>query len=162
MKKKILFCLIAVIMCFTLVGCGKEEQKQSGVLDDIIESFSNSESDNNNDSKNKENDKTNATIDEIKLYSDNTKMVFNFYDQYNIVYYYSGEEITGLELYYDYKTEDMAKLSKATLEQSQDPEVKSIVQKGQYVIITYNEEAYKDMTVEEVKQTYSYLEQVYE
>ena len=160
MKRKILFSVLAIIMCLTIVGCGKEE-KQNNILGDIIENFTNSEN-NDKDDSSKNNDDKDTSLDEIKLYSDDTKMVFNFYDQYNIVYHYKGDTITGLELYYDYGTEELAKISKSAIEQTQDYEIKSVVQKGRYVIVTYNEEAYQDMTVEEVKQTYSYLEQVYE
>ena len=161
MKRKILFSILAIIMCLTLVGCGKEE-KQNNTLDDIIEKFTNSEKDDKDNSSKNNDNKESTSLDEIKLYSDDTKMVFNFYDQYNIVYHYKGDTITGLELYYDYGTEELAKISKSAIEQTQDYEIKSVVQKGRYVIVTYNEEAYQDMTVEEVKQTYSYLEQVYE
>lgn len=153
--KKILLCVLSMIICFSLVGCTQEKKEEIG-LDDLLNIFENNEeSDSSKDSSSDKN-----TEEEIKLYSDDSKLVFNFYDIYNLVYYFEKDKITGLEYYYNYSTEELATYAKASLEQEKDEEVKSIVQKGKYIIVTFKESAYKDMTVDEVKQTYSYLDQV--
>lgn len=150
MKKKILLGLLAVVMCFTLTGCGEEEPQD---INDLLNGGGSSEKGNNDNAD-----------DEINLYSDNTKMVFDFSGIYKIVYYYKGEKITGLEYYYNYESKEVAKLAVTSLktQYTEEDNIDSITQKGGYVIIKFKEEEYKDTTVQEVKDTYSFLEQVYE
>lgn len=146
--KKALGILISIFMIFALVGCGNDEKN----IGDIIENQ-------NNDNKNNEDSEEN-----IKLYSDDTKLVFNFNGVYQIVYYYSDDKITGLEYYYNYGDSATAKYAVTTLKSAyeQETNIKSVEQKGSYVIVKFTEKEYKDDTVEEIKQTYSYLEQIYE
>lgn len=148
--KKILITLSAFIICFALVGCGSQIN-----LDDIIGGESGETGDNGDDQGTK--------VDEIKLFSDDTKLVFNFQDVYTIVYYYSGETITGLEYYYNYGDASTASYAKMTLtnQYKEGDNIESITQNGKYLIVKFKPDAYKDTTASEVKQTYSYLNQVY-
>lgn len=145
MKKKILVCLFVSVMCFNLTGCGKEEALNNEDIKKQVDSNTESEEDYN-----------------IKLYSDDTKMVFNFSGIYYVTYYYSGDKITGLEYVYDCGDKSTAKLTEASIKANYETvdNVKSVDRKGKYVIITWTEEEYKDDTVEEIKETYSYLEEV--
>jgi len=170
MKKKIFGSLSILLISFSLVGCGGEEEKQdeNKLLNDMLEGLINEEiniNDNYNDNEINESDIDNiidSTIDNIELYSDSEKLIYNFNNLYHLIYYYEGNKITGLQYRYDYGSAELAALSKSILETDNDPSIKSVVQDGRYIIVTYNEEEYKDMTVEEVKETYSYLEQIYE
>lgn len=146
MKKKLLVGLFTIIICFALVGCGKEE-----VLNNEGGTTGENELQNNNSEEN------------INLYSDDNKIVFNYMDVYYITYYHEGEQITGLEYVYKYDNSETAKIAKTMLDSTyaEDSNVKDLVVKGKYIIITFNEEAYKDETLEDVKTTYSYLEQIY-
>lgn len=150
MKKGIIFSLLLIFMCFTLVGCTKEKTDE----DDILNQFNDNQQDNKEDEEDYK----------IDLYSDNTKMVFDFSGVYKIVYYYNGDKITGLEYYFDYQDKSTAKYAVTAIKSQYEAEdnIKSVEQKGQYVIVKFTEEEYKDTTVEEIKQTYSYLEQVYD
>lgn len=73
----------------------------------------------------------------------------------HIVYEYSGDSITGLKSYYEYKTEDLAKLSYEAYKavgESDDSSFKSVEQDGKFVIITAKEDDYKSLTTEQIKQ----------
>ena len=152
MNKKILIGLFTIVMCFALVGCEKEKTPDNGKTQ---------EQGNNNNSL-EVNNKDSEEEYNIKLYSDDTKMVFNFSNVYYITYYYSGDKITGLEYVYDCQNKETAKLMEASIKANYKAEdnIKSVERKSKYIIVTWTEEEYKDNTVEEIKETYSYLEQV--
>ena len=52
MNKKFLICLLAIIMCLTLAGCGKEEKLDSSLNDTSNSNQSNETTNNNNTSEN--------------------------------------------------------------------------------------------------------------
>lgn len=149
MKKKVMMCILAILLSFIIVGCGN-----NGAID-------NDESNDNNENIN-ENTNVEETIDNFNLYSDDTKIVFNYMGVYQIVYYHTGDTITGLEWYYNYENSETASYMVAGIKASidEDDNVESVKQKGKYVIVKFKEEEYKDMSLEQVKQSYSYLEEV--
>lgn len=142
--KKILFCLLICLVSFTLTGCGDKEKTNESDVNDT----------NNNDV---------SDID-VDLYSDDTKLVFDFNNIYKIVYYYEGSSITGLEYYYNYEDVATAKYAISMIKSQYEEldTVESVKQNGKYIVIKFKEEEFNDTTVEEVKQTYSYLKQIYE
>ena len=139
MKKKLLTGLFAIIMCFALVGCGKEEQK-------------NQPENNNEQPKQEENNK-----DSVDLYSDDTRIVFST-DQGLIIFYYEGNKITGYHVYFDYEDNETATYALSTLEK--DEEVEKMYVRDKYLVFEYKESAYEYLTLEDVKKSYSYLEEV--
>lgn len=148
--KKVGKLLLVLFISLSLMACSKEENEPiPGNNDAPIENTDNSENQGDADD-----------LENLNLYSDDTKIVFNFNDVYNIVYYYEGNEITGMEYYYNYQTSEVAAYAKAGIEASKDENVESVIQKGQYIIVKFNEKEYNDYTLEEIKQTYSYLEEV--
>lgn len=132
--KKIWKVLFTIIACFILAGCGEAKPED--------EPINNSETDN------------------IKLYSDDKKIVYDYSGVYKLVFYYEENEITGYELYYEYETVDLAKYAKDALETQYNNSVESVLQKGRYIIVTYSEDTYKDLTVDMVKTSYSHLKEV--
>lgn len=153
MKKKVLLGFLFSLIILLSVGCGKEEKDLNGIFggkgNDVTEK------DNDNGST------PSDQVDEISLYSDDTKMVFDFMGVYKLVYYYSGDVITGLEYYFDYGAAATAAYSVATIKSTyQQENIKSVVQKGRYVIVTFNESEYASTTVEEIKSTFSFLAEV--
>lgn len=149
MKKKVMMCILAILLSFIIVGC-----VNNGAID-------NDESNDNNENIN-ENTNVEETIDNFDLYSDDTKIVFNYMGVYQIVYYHTGDTITGLEWYYNYENSETVSYMVAGIKASidEDDNVESVKQKGKYVIVKFKEEEYKDMSLEQVKQSYSYLEEV--
>ncbi len=145
MKNKLLLIIISIFMLFLVTGCGNE----SNDLEDNNESDNTNEVDNNQSSSNDD--------DKIDLYSDNTKIVFANGGG-KLVYYYSGEKITGYSAYLDYGDSATAKLALSVSEK--DETIKNMYTQGRYLVVEYNESQFEDTTVSEIKALYSYLEQV--
>lgn len=153
MRKTLSIVLIAVMLIagvFLLTGCGNEELENNNT---------NNQQENNNNNNDNNNDNT-SEIDILELYSDDTKIVYDM-SVYKLVYYHNGTDITGLEWYYEYPSVEYANVAVATIEAEAEDTVKSVKQNGKYVVVEFSEEEYKDMTLEEVRETYSYLEEVY-
>ena len=140
MKKKFIFGILVCLMLTFLVGCGNKEVP----LDEKEPNDSTTE--------------PGEAIEDIELYSDDTKIVYNYNDLYKLVYYHDGTNITGLENYYEMENSAVAAYTKTSLA-STYPNA-TLTQKGRYVIITYNESEYKDLTLEEVKETFSFLQEI--
>ena len=138
---KLLFIIICI--CFFLVGCGCNNKKDD-------------------EEKNKELTQTEKTIN--NLYTDEDKLVYDNNGIYKIVYYYSGEEITGLEHYYEYKDEKEAetKYNEDMKKYKDNISIKEITRSGKYVVYTMAGEEYEGTTVKEVKESHSFLIPVYE
>lgn len=137
MKKFAKIALI-VLVCVVLVGCGCKKK---------------------DDDKNNKKEET-----AFNLYTDDTKLVYNNNDLYKIVFYFEGNKITGVEHYYDYKTESDAKLQyeKDKETYKNNTTIKTIKQVDKYVVYVMSDTEYEGKTVEQVKKDYSYLIPVYE
>lgn len=70
----------------------------------------------------------------------------------HVVYYYSGNDITGVKEYYEFADEATAKTALEFFTQSENNSYKAIEQSGKYVIVTINEADYEGLTAEIVKQ----------
>lgn len=143
--KKFTSILLALVVVLSISGCGNEVTQGNG-----------KENDSGNEPK--------LTKPEVKLelVSDDTKLVYNYMDVYKIVYYYSGDKITGLEHYYPYTSQEMANHIRTTFDSTyNEGNIKSIDQKDNNIVVTLAENQYKDLTVEGVKQTYKNLEELY-
>ena len=138
MKKALIIITIAVL----LTGCGDNKSVSSV----------NSISENNSP----------EISEKVELYSDDTKIVYKQSKGSYLVFYYDGNKIIGYELYLDYEDEETASVAYEVLKQDHSAynNVKNINQKGQYVVIEYNENEYAAYSLDDVKRTYSTLEQV--
>ena len=138
MKKALIIITIAVL----LTGCG--DNKSVSSVNNISE---------NNSPE---------TSEKVELYSDDTKIVYKQSKGSYLVFYYDGNKIIGYELYLDYEDEETASVAYEVLKQDHSAynNVKNINQKGQYVVIEYNENEYAAYSLDDVKRTYSTLEQV--
>ncbi len=138
MKKTLIIIAIAVL----LTGCG--DNKSVSSVNNISENNSPEIS------------------EKVELYSDDTKIVYKQSKGSYLVFYYDGNKIIGYELYLDYEDEETASVAYEVLKQDHSAynNVKNINQKGQYVVIEYNENEYAAYSLDDVKRTYSTLEQV--
>ena len=75
-----------------------------------------------------------------------------------IAYFYSGDKVTGLKMYYEYEDEDTAKKSAEMLKENGEDELKDAKTNGKYVVITAPKKVYEDMTAEDAKQQVEFLE----
>lgn len=140
--KKILTIMMVCVLSFVLAGCETDKNKE-----------------NNNDAS-----KDTLIAKTIKnLYTDEEKLVYDVSGIYKLVFYYSGNEITGLQHFYEYEDETKAKakyeLDKEDLKNNIS--IKEISLNGKYVVYTMAAGEYEGTTVDEVKSSYSYLLPVY-
>ena len=77
----------------------------------------------------------------------------------HLVYTYSGDQITGLKLYYEYADEDTAKKALEEMKSAAGSEdLGEVVVEGKYVIATAPEDQYKDLTASDVKAQIEFME----
>ena len=143
MKKKFLFFLLIISFVITLSGCSKSEEE---VLEDL------------NNEIDKIEEKSNSE-DDIELYSDDTKIVFAT-ENGMIVFYYEDDRITAYHAYLNYNDSTTAKYALDILKMSNDETIENAYVKGKYVVLEYKESEYENMSLEDVKLTYSYLKEI--
>ena len=149
MKKKILLSFLAMAFCFTLTGCGNSDKEE--VIDDTS----------NDIEETIENTNESGVEEELKLYSDDTKYVFQ-YGNITHVFYYSGDTITAYHSYIDYGDNNTATLTNNLLSVDDLTDIDKHYVKGKYIVFEHNKSQYEDMTVEELKTAYSYMQEVKE
>ena len=150
MKKRILISILVIAVCFVLIGCGKENNEN---ISDPNNTTNNVENNSNNENTNT------STNDNIHLYSDNTKYVFEF-ENVTYVFYYSGDEITAYHTYIDYEDAATAQYAYQFLKKEDLEEVDKYYVSGKYLVFEYNKSQYEDMKVSDLKTVYSYMTEV--
>lgn len=140
--KKFNLLVLTLCLCVLLVGCGKDNKKKEEKPQEVA--------------------RIEKTIKD--LYTDEEKLVYKVGDLYKLVFYFDGEEITGLEHYYQYKDEAEAdKKYKEDIEKYKNNiQIKKITKSGKFVVYTIAGSEYEGQTVKEVKESHSYLIPVYE
>lgn len=90
-----------------------------------------------------------------ELYSDDNMIVYDGEDgKYKIVIHHEEGKVVGLEYYYDLGDKDTA--TKAMELMKEDfTDLESIKQDGQYVKLTFKDDLYKDLKLDEFKEVYS-------
>lgn len=169
MKTKLfLIGLISIVLCLCLTGCGTQEnvvtqkdvEQQVNNLIDML--LSDDETENNTTAAVSTENNSTETVSKsnpLKLYSDDTKIVFLEDDTY-MVFTYSGNEITGYTAYVLFDSAAEAQIALAEYNEDPDEDVKSIQANGSTVVLEYDESVYEGLTVDMIKLAYSYLEEV--
>ncbi len=152
MKKKILLSIFTLFMLIMFTGCGNKTDEVNDKPDDVVLPSD----DNKSDEVNTNDNTTTNEADDYELYSDDTKIVFKN-GQVSMVFYYSGNEITAFHEYIEYEDATTANYALSIIEQ--DESISKVYTKGRYLVIEYAESEYADYTLEDIKLTYSYLEE---
>lgn len=76
----------------------------------------------------------------------------------HIVYYYSGDEITGAKAYYEYKDAETAKAALAEMKEQSGEDLGEITMEGKYVIVVVDASEYEGMTASDVKSQIEFME----
>lgn len=97
-----------------------------------------------------------------EVYSDETKIVYNYNDKYRIIVHKDGDKVTGIEHYYNFENANNANnaLESLKLEYSSNQNVEKIIQKGQYVKVLFNEKTYGNLTIADIRNKYSGLNEI--
>ena len=94
------------------------------------------------------------------LYTNYKMLVYDYNDagdSCKMVIHYEDNKVTGLEYYYDFKTEDLAKRNVELLTDDLDGYYK-IIQNEEYVKVIFNDSIYKGLTIDDVKKSCKDLE----
>ena len=152
MNRKVVSYFLIVFMCLLLIGCGK---KPDTIKPDTIKEDDNQKV--NNDKKSNVSSNDIVIEDDLQLYSDDTKLVFQ---ESNITYvfYYSGDKITNMVTYINYENEVTANYARELL--NGESSIKKAYVEDKYLVVEYNESEYKDLTVNGVKAAYSLVKEV--
>lgn len=76
----------------------------------------------------------------------------------HMVYYYSGDKVTGMSVFYEYGDEATAKLAYDHIDDDARAEAKEIKIRGKYIEVVMKEDSYSDSTPEEIKQQIEFME----
>lgn len=141
MKKKLFLTLLSFILIFSLTACGDKTEEE----------------DNTNEET--ENTSTVGDLDDVELYSDDAKYVFELANT-KYVFYYSGNTITGYETYVGYDTKEAASIAYAALRTQDLESVDKYYLKGKYIVFKWKESEYADLSVEDIKLSHSYMKEL--
>lgn len=113
----------------------------------------------------------NPALSDAYFVSDGTKYVLTIEsdteelenDEYtplktHLVYTYSGDTVTGMKTYYEYGDASSAKKAFDALKEELGDEATAMEINGKYIIITADEESYKDTTASDVKKQIDLME----
>lgn len=76
----------------------------------------------------------------------------------HLVYFYSGETITSLKVYYQYENPVKAKTAYEVLHESNNGQYKDVLLDGRYVILVAVESEYEHLKSSDVKQQIDFME----
>lgn len=76
----------------------------------------------------------------------------------HIVYYYSGDAITGVTTYMEFDNDATAKAALDLYKNADQTGVKSLKTDGKYLVVEMTEDQYKDLTASDVKQQVEFME----
>lgn len=155
MKLKIfLIGFLSIVLCLCLTGCGAEETKYENIANAIVNEFF----DENTKTAEVEGEDESYEQDSVKkIYEDNSKLIYQEGDTY-MVYTFSGDRITGYSAYTEFENVAAAQIALNEYNKDPDEEVRRAYIDGNKLYFEYDETVYGDLTVSEVKLTYSLLE----
>ena len=76
----------------------------------------------------------------------------------HMVYYYEGEKVSNMSVFYEYSDDALAKLAYDHIDEDAKTEAEDIKLRGKYIEIVMKKESFVDTTVEEVKQQIEFME----
>lgn len=122
---------------------------------------------------------SNKKLDESYFVSDDTKYVLaldaysgmvsldtNEYEPEKVymIYFYSGDEVTDLKVYYEYEDDATAKEAADYFNElnneEEETQVEAVEANGNYVVITMAKELYEDMTADDAKEQVEFMEMI--
>ncbi len=76
----------------------------------------------------------------------------------HVVYYYSGDTITGAKAYYEYKDAETAKAALAAMKEESGDELGDAAVEEKYIVVTVSASEYEGMTASDVKSQIDFME----
>lgn len=109
-------------------------------------------------------------IDDSFFVSDGTKYVLNLDSDYveiedeyapvksHLVYFYSGDDVTSLKIYYEYATAEDAASAYEQIASENDGAYQSVYRDGKYVVLVANEADYEELRASDIKQQIEFMD----
>lgn len=97
-----------------------------------------------------------------EVYSDESRIVYNYKDDCRIIIHKNGNEITGIEHYYKFDNENIADKALGILTETYktNNNIENIIQKGNYVKVIFKEEVYTNMPLNDIQNKYKDLKEI--
>ncbi len=94
-----------------------------------------------------------------KLYSDDNKIVLEYTEDktaHKVIIHIDNDKIIGIDHYYDYQSSTKAELAKSLILQEYigNQNIEQLIQKDQYIKISFKEEMYANLTIDKLKELY--------
>lgn len=94
-----------------------------------------------------------------ELYSDDSKVVLEYTEDktsHKVIIHIEKDKIIGIDHYYDYQTSKKAELAKSLILQEYigNQHIEQLIQKDQYIKISFKEEMFSNLTITELKEQY--------
>lgn len=143
MKRNFLIGILALFMCFTLVGCGNNEKTYNN--------------DNNNQPEQSENnqnqqDNNSQSDDNFEIKSTDNKLVFVDASGMNYsVFHFENDKIVKYEVVVKYPSVELARIMYESLYKEDSVDKVSI--KGTYIIVEENADKYDDLSKTELEES---------
>lgn len=139
--KKIFLSLFLVITLFMITSCGKENDNlDSNSGDSVLEHEQH-------------------VNDDIELYSDDTKYVFEMGNT-KYVFYYEGDTITAYHTYVNYGDSRTARYTYNFIKKEDYPVADKYYVQGKYLVFEWNKSEYQNLKASTLRQAYSYMKEV--
>ena len=151
--KQVLLGVVAIIVCFAMVGCGEKEENVKSNDNSSTQSVENNTSEDNT------NEESGETFKPVVLVSNDTKYVIKISESTEYTYFHEGDTITGFQVNMHYSTPAAAELAKKTLEEDQitNPTIDSIVIDGSNLVVRYKSSMYDGRDLNSIKMVYEYV-----
>ena len=166
--KKVVLIVLAFSTMFLLMACGdkKEENEETNNVesDEVIDIGEDTSKDNlvneekNNDEEFFEDiEQARETLNNLEMYSDDSKYIINVTDNTRGIYYHDGEKITGYEIRIEYDSAELAEQARQTYNQEDGDNIKSIKVDGNELIVEFGPEEYEKTSLKDVEAAYSLI-----
>ena len=181
--KKLLYGVLALVTVFALAGCkGKETNEPTQTPETTVTETttgntesaetSTQETESNTTETGNENyeelveqlpeealNEAKENVKELEVSEEDNKIVFKQSDIMTAIYYHDGEKLTGYEAYIDYESPELAATAKAEAEADvESDQAESITVEGNRLHVVFKEEAYRDTSLDEVRQAVQLLQ----
>lgn len=96
-----------------------------------------------------------------ELYSTDDKVVFDCNNEFKVILHRNGDTITGIEYYYDFGSSENAANALFNLKSMyQDSGIENIMMKDRYVKVIFNDNVLSNLSVNEFRNKYRYLNEI--
>lgn len=153
--KKLLLLIVAVVLCFSLVACGKKDDQ------DINNNLGDQSGDVQNNEENSGDEEGSLGNLDIKVESTDDRYVLTIAGQYKMIFEFENDVVSAYYLEYEFPTEEeaIAAESNYNAEDAEEAGIKSVVREGNVIRVEANLDEYEGLTRAQVEESFGALVQ---